>query len=203
VSDAPTQPASLVLASASPRRRTLLRDAGYDFDVKEPPFDDGALDLSGIPPARATEALAYLKASVTADTVTDAVVLGCDTLVAVDGRAMGKPTDVDHARRMLRALIGRSHEVISAVALVDAAGGAQRLFHDRTSVRIAPLPADVLEAYLASGQWRGKAGGYNLAELRDTWPFDVVGDETTVIGLPMQRLEAELAGFLRERTVAP
>jgi len=99
---------------------------------------------------------------------------------------------------MLNLLTGRPHEVISAVALVDALSGRQRIFHDRAGVTIAPLPEEVIEAYLQSGAWRGKAGGYNLAELAGQWSFTVAGDRTTVIGLPMRRLGPALETFTRE-----
>jgi septum formation protein len=196
VNDRPDTP--LYLASTSPRRAKLLREAGWVFEQIDPAFDDTGIDLGPVNPVRAAEALAYLKAAGTADTLDRGIVIGCDTIVTDGTRKIGKPRDAPHARAMLGSLIDASHQVVTAVALVDPVHH-RLLFHDTATVRIGPVDADVLDAYLASGRWAGKAGGYNLAELADDWPFEVRGDPTTVIGLPMQRLADQLQRFCDQR----
>jgi len=186
----------LILASTSPRRAELLAEAGIDFRQVDPPFDDSSAKLDAVAPARAAEALAYLKAVTTADRHPGRLVLGCDTIVQLQGRAVGKPIDRADAERMLRQLFDSTHEVISAVALVTAGDSpGVHVFHSTAQVRIAAPDEAGLAAYLDAGEWRGKAGGYNLAELHDRWRFDVQGDPTTVTGLPMRRLRAELAAL--------
>lgn len=186
-------PRPLILASTSQRRAALLVEAGVCFEQVDPPFDDAHAALDAVPPTRAAEALAYLKAVTTADRHPGRLVLGCDTIVRSHGRALGKPTDRADAERMLRALFDARHEVISGVALVRAGDWpAARIFHDTAQVHIAAPNEAELHAYLRAGEWRGKAGGYNLAELHDRWRFDVQGDPATVTGLPVRRLRAEL-----------
>jgi septum formation protein len=202
----------IYLASTSPRRAGLLRDAGYAFEQVDPAFDDSGVDLHTAATPRAAEALAYLKAASVADRAAmlgePGVIVGSDTIVTLGNRQYGKPDDLDHARAMLGELTGRTHQVVTAVALIetpraladaddDAADRLPRqvLFHAVASVTIGRLDDADFEAYLASGQWRGKAGGYNLAELRDHWPFEIDGDPTTVVGLPMRALGRHLQDF--------
>ncbi len=194
----------LILASRSPRRRRLLTEAGYIFDAVEAPFDDTHLDLSGVAPARAAEALAYLKATSLADTSTihpangaDAppVILAADTIVCLGDRQLGKPADRDAARRMLDLLLGRAHRVVSGVALLDPHADRVRLFHETAWVTIEHPGEAELDRYLDAGEWSGKAGGYNLAELEPRWGCHVEGDPATVIGLPLRALPQELQAF--------
>ena len=192
----PTPDRVIHLASTSPRRAKLLREAGWRFEQIAPPFDDGPVALGDCPPARAAEALAYLKAATAADTLDAGLVVGSDTVLDIAGHLVGKPTDEADARRILTRLFAGPHDVVTGVALVDAATGASDLFHDRTTVRIADPGDAALRQHLASGAWRGKAGGYNLAELEGDWLFAVDGDPTTVIGLPMAQLAAQLATFI-------
>ena len=140
-------------------------------------------------------ALAYRKATSAAQVVTEGIVLACDTLVSLDGRALGKPADEPDARRMLLSLLGRPHEVFTAVFLIDAQTKREGMFVEVAKVTIHPPGDAAIDAYIDSGGWRGKAGGYNLAELQGVWRFDVQGDPTTVIGLPMKRLGEELKSF--------
>lgn len=184
----------LILASSSPRRAQLLREAGYPFEQVTPPFDDSACALVLAPNELAAE-FALRKAASVAQIRPAGIVLGCDTLLSIDGRAIGKPADVADARFILGLLFTRAHHAITAVSLLDAADGRKRSFIDTTQVTITAPGSSELDAYLASGQWRGKAGGYNLAELKDRWHFDIQGDPTTVVGLPMVRLEEELRRF--------
>jgi len=193
----------LYLASTSPRRAKLLRDAGLTFEQIAPPLDDATFDLGPTPPARAAEALAYVKATAVADQFDRGIVIGSDTVIAHDGRRIGKPRDIDHARAMLTSLFGRPHMVITGVAIYDAATHHRMLFHDQTQVHITPPDGDAFEAYLAAGEWRGKAGGYNLAELENRWNFEVTGDPTTVIGLPMRLLARRLEQFHATHGVHP
>lgn len=186
----------IYLASTSPRRAKLLREAGIAFEAIAPPFDDAVIDPGPVAPQRAAEMLAYAKATAVADTLASGIVIGGDTVLAHDGRTIGKPRDRADARAMLRSLFGRSHAVITAVAICDAAADRCALFHDRSTVVIQPPPEDQLRAYLDAGEWRGKAGGYNLAELEDRWRFEVTGDPTTVVGLPMRMLAGRLSSFI-------
>lgn len=191
-----TNDSPIYLASTSPRRAKLLREAGIAFEAIAPPFDDAVIDLGPVAPHRAAEMLAYAKATAVGDTLAGGIVIGSDTVLAHKGRTIGKPRDRADAHAMLRSLFGTSHEVITGVAICDAATDRCTLFHDRSTVVIQPPPEGQLRAYLDAGEWRGKAGGYNLAELEDRWRFEVTGDPTTVVGLPMRMLVDRLASFI-------
>lgn len=188
-------PPPLILASASPRRARLLEEAGVPFEQRRSPFDESAADLSMLAPRHRPPTLAQFKAAALAETLELGIVLGADTLLEIDGEALGKPADVEQARRALRMLIGRSHEAITGVCLIDASTARSTLLVDTATVRIDSLDEEEIERYLASERWRGKAGGYNLAEVQDRWPIAVEGDPTTVIGLPMRRLPQTLRSF--------
>lgn len=198
VNDTPPPP-KLYLASASPRRAELLREAGYVFAQYDPPFDD-THKLVQMPAEKAAPALAFCKATSFAATIDEGIVIGCDTIVSVDGESMGKPVDVVEARKMLTRLIENTHKVISAVCLVDASTKRQQTFTDTAEVTLGEVDDQRLVKYLYSNQWHGKAGGYNLGELGH-WPFGVEGDRSTVIGLPMMALVEALHEFAPELPV--
>lgn len=195
-------PPTIYLASTSPRRAKLMREAGVAFEPIAPPFDDSTVDLGNTPAHLAVEALAYLKAASTAEVVDRGIVIGSDTMLAVDDRAVGKPADRADAERMLSELIGRAHDALTGVALIDAETKRCAVFADRTRVTIENLGDETLDRYLDSGEWQGKAGGYNLAELADRWRLVVDGDPTTVVGLPMARLLEQLPHFTAPETPA-
>lgn len=202
----------LFLASASPRRRKLLEEAGFAPVVISSGVDDAEL----CPGARSSPeewatSLAFLKASAAvAGSAAEgarpidekAVVLGADTVVVKGDEVMGKPTDADDARRIVRALAGGEHRVITGVAVVRAGpGGVQvawrDLLCDAATVRVGPIDAGEIERYVESGAWEGKAGGYNLSErLEAGWPIEFEGDPGTIMGLPMRRLGPMLARLL-------
>lgn len=194
-------PRTLRLASASPRRSLLLREHGFDHAAAPAPVDDSDL-FPGCGSLRAwTAGLAYLKARSAWETLSAAernssVVLGADTIVIKCGRAMSKPSDERDAERMLRLLSDGEHEVVSGVCLL-APEAPRRIFADSARVRVGALSEEVIRAYLASGLWRGKAGGYNLSErLADGWPIEFEGDPGAIMGLPMRRLAPALRGAL-------
>lgn len=193
----PTPP-HLVLASNSPRRRDLLREAGYRFDVRPPPVDDRDVPR-GVSPAACVESLAYLKAmaAVAAGGIESGLVLGADTAVVLAGRLIGKPADEADARRILAALSGSRHEVLTGLALVEPATGRRLLAHEVTAVRMRVMTAAEIEAYVASGEAMGKAGAYAIQETGDLYVESIDGSLTNVVGLPMQLLERMLkaAGY--------
>ncbi len=146
-------------------------------------------DASPTPEALA-QRLACDKARSLAPHVPDgAVILAADTIVVVsDGKnfvLLGQPADRSEAERMLRRLVNGVHRVVTGVALEQVGETRHDAFADVAQVRLGMVDEVELQRYLDSEAWRGKAGGYNLQELRDRWPFEVSGDETTVIGLPM------------------
>lgn len=194
------QPTPLYLASGSPRRAQLLNDRGFAFEQVDPPFDDTGVMLDAAAPHRAAEALAFLKAASAVDVLDAGIAIACDTIVVQAGYAFGKPEDRRDAREMLHLLIGVPHEVVTAVAIMAVDDERLTLFHDRARVTIGEVPHRELEAYLNAGGWVGKAGGYNLGELEHRWPFEVEGDPTTVIGLPMDKLADRLRRFAAEPT---
>ena len=191
----------IVLASRSPRRRQLLEEAGIRVHVLPPRLDDGKLTPHGQTPEQWVLDMALLKAldvvqQVSSDKELEAgTVLAADTVCVHQGEILGQPTDAAHAQAMLSALRDSTHRTISGVCLVRLADGERMLFVDEAEVYIGKLSDAEIREYVESGQWQGKAGGYNLTERIDAgWPIRCKGDPTTVMGLPMQRLGSLLNG---------
>lgn len=177
----------LVLASASPRRRDLLRRVGLEplvvpADVDETPRRDE-------PPAALVVRLATAKAlAVAADRSPDDVVLAGDTVVVQDGRVLGKPVDVDDAASMLRGLSGRGHQAISGVAVCRGGTrdpGTVRSESATTTVAFRTYAQRELDWYLGTGEWAGKAGGYAIQGAAGVFVSGLQGLDTTVVGLPL------------------
>ncbi|MBL9149353.1 MAG: septum formation protein Maf [Phycisphaerae bacterium] len=196
---------TLVLASASPRRRQLLASAGFDARVAESDLDDARVVPGAVRPEELVQALSWFKARRVRDAsgLADCVLLAADT-VCVDGRrVLGKPRDAEHARSMIRDFRNRAHRTMTGVTLVTA-DGARRLFVDVATVSLGHLDDDAIDAYVASGAWRGKAGGYNYAECEAAgWPLACDGDPTSVMGLPMRRTVPLLAALGVARREVP
>jgi septum formation protein len=193
-----SDPPQLVLASSSPRRRDLLRDAGYRFLVRPPPVGERGVPPHG-PPGAYVESLAYLKAeaAIDAHALAAGLILGADTAVELDGHLLGKPADPDDARRILSRLSGTRHQVLTGLALVDLARGRRLLAHAVTGIRMAEMSPEAIDAYVDSGEAMGKAGAYAVQETGDRYVQAMDGSRTNVVGLPMALLERMLnaAGY--------
>lgn len=182
----------LVLASASPRRQALLRDAGFAFDVLPADIDESDYPSSLRPPEIA-EHLAVAKARAVAERAApNAVVLAADTVVALDDQPLGKPVDADDARRMLRLLGGTTHSVVTGVAVFSVSTGQFLRARVTSSVQMRALTDAEVDAYVASGEWQGKAGGYGIQDA-DPFVTRMAGCHTNIVGLPMTTAAALLA----------
>lgn len=202
VTPAPSRsPAPLVLASASPRRRDLLRQVGLEPAVIE------AADIDEVPrrrelPAPYARRMAGEKAAAVAARHAGRYILAADTVVAVGRRILGKAEDAAAARRSLALLSGRRHRVLSAVVVRAPDGGtAQRLV--TTMVRFKRLTAAEIDAYVASEEWRGKAGGYAIQGRAAAFIPAINGSYTNVVGLPIVETLALLHGLGYRRAETP
>jgi septum formation protein len=184
----------LVLASESPRRRELLARLVDGFEVQVCPLDEPRDRPESLSAAKWAESLAHYKARAVAEANSGRWVLGADTAVACEGRLLGKPTDEADARSMLELQAGRVSEVITGLALVRLRGDEEqrRLGHDVTRVWMRDSRAE-REAYLASGEWRGKAGAYGIQDVGDRLIERIEGSFSNVVGLPLERVGAMLA----------
>jgi len=185
---------SVVLASASPRRHALLIAAGFACDVD--PVDVDEARQVGEAPGAYVERLARLKATAGAARHPARVVLGADTAVVVGDEVLGKPRDDDDAGRMLRLLSGRSHDVLTGVAIVS--GDRTVAAVERTTVWVDPLSADDIAWYVASGEPRDKAGAYAIQGLFSRFVPRIEGSYANVVGLPV----ATVARLMRTRETA-
>lgn len=197
----------LVLASSSPRRRRLLEERGVPFEVIESSIDEHLLDRGDAAPRQWVMALAYLKARSVADALNrrapelECVVLGADTMCVDGGELLGKPEDAHDAREMLMRFMDAEHEVVTGVAIVDVKSGQREVFADPVRVRWGSVDLELIDRYIASGQWEGKAGAYNLSErLAEGWPIEVEGDPASVMGLPVERVMNSLELFEPEES---
>ncbi len=181
----------VLLASASPRRVTLLRQVGLDFRVVDPGPDRAWPGQAE--PRHGVRALALDKARRVADRRPGALVIGADTVVVARGQRLGKPASAEEALEMLRRLQGRVHEVWSGLAVVR--DREQRTAAEVTRVQFARLDEAELEAYARSGEPLDKAGGYAIQGLAGQFVRRVEGDYTNVVGLPLARLRHLLAEF--------
>lgn len=181
----------LVLASASPRRVALLRQAGADFTVVDPGPDRAW--PAGVEPRHGVRALALEKARRVAARRSRAVVIGADTVVVLRGALLGKPRNAREAAEMLSRLHGRTHEVWTGLAVVRT--GEQRTAAECTKVSFARLTTSEIAAYAKSGEPLDKAGGYGIQGLAGQFVKRIEGDYFNVVGLPLARLRALLAEF--------
>lgn len=180
----------LTLASVSPRRRQLLGAAGVLLDVRPSGIDDGKLNPGRCTPSEWVTALAYLKAAATARQPGlhgSTLVVGADTVCVHEDRVLGQPRDVADAERMVRAMAGATHEVLTGVAIVCPRTRRRVAFPDRSVVTVGALTEAQISEYLATGLWRGKAGAYNIAErLEAGWPIEFSGSADSIMGLPVE-----------------
>jgi len=183
----PEQPPMLILASRSPRRRQLLEEAGYRFEVCVPSDAAESGEVAGETPTALVTRLARQKAADVAARVDAGLVVGCDTVVECDGRILGKPADVADARAMLEALSGREHRVLTGLCLWRVPDGEPMVRVAVATLRMDRLGARQLDEYLASGQWEGKAGAFGYQD-RLGWVHVIDGSQSNVVGLPMELL---------------
>jgi len=177
----------LILASRSPRRRELLTEAGYAFEVF-PPSDmaeTGICDRES--PEQLVTRLAYQKAADVSHRLGKGLILGCDTVVECRGQILGKPEDRQHARAMLESLSGQEHRVYSGLCLWPLPDHAPQVRTAVTLLRMDCLSPEQLDAYLAGDQWEGKAGAFGYQDGLD-WVHIVEGSSSNVVGLPMELL---------------
>ena len=188
MSDAPPK---LILASRSPRRRELLREAGYTFEVI--PASEAAEGnvRKGESPVPLVERLARAKAADVAGHVDVGIVVGCDTVAECGGQILGKPADREDARRMLELLRGQEHRVYSGLCLWRRPDDRIISEVSATTLRMDQISDEQLAEYLASGQWQGKAGAFGYQD-RLGWIHVVRGSQSNVVGLPLERLAAML-----------
>lgn len=183
----------LVLASQSPRRVELMRDAGFDFEIVLPEVEE-AHDASLKPEALTVEN-ARRKAVAGAQLRPDALVIGADTLVYVDGIPLGKPKNMEEALQMLRQLSGRAHEVCTGVYLAHSGGAEGMGLHAITHVLFQTLTDEQIRAYHAQVNPLDKAGAYGIQECGEMILSSYAGSWTNVMGLPMELLKEALAEF--------
>lgn len=187
----------LVLGSGSPRRRQLLENAGYVFDVLEPDpkveYEFGR-EQSLTQATQYVRQLAFRKAQDVAKRLGRAVVIAADTVAQCQGQVLGKPNDREHAEQMLRLLAGSEHCVLTGMCVWQVP--TQRCVIDVSVTRLIMESLDnaSIQEYLDTGRWRGKAGGFGYQDGND-WLRIVEGSESNVVGLPMERLGEILSNF--------
>ena len=186
--------ASLILASQSPRRRQLLSDAGYDFTVVAPSDAIERGICSSCSPEDTVLEGAFLKARAIASQTPKGLVLAADTVAECQGEVLGKPTDRDHAERMLRLMSGKRHRVLTGVCLWDRPDNRRVCFLEQTILRMDELSDEQLTAILDSDSWVGKAGGFGYQDGLD-WLHVESGLESNVVGLPVEKLAGWIESF--------
>jgi septum formation protein len=179
----------VVLASSSPRRKEILDAVGWPYEAIVAGIDESVHPNEE--PAAYVQRLARSKAEAVAARLHQGLVLGADTTVVVESQILGQPEDDEDARRMLRLLNGKWHEVLTGVAVVRV-GGETRVDYETTRVRFAEMSAEEIDWYVATGEARGKAGAYGIQGAAGLFIEEIQGDYFNIVGLPI-RLAYELA----------
>jgi septum formation protein len=181
--------APILLASTSPQRRAILEQLGIPFDVVAPRYEED--DPSDAEPVDLVREHARGKARSVAEEAGDRPVLGVDTAVTIEGRVFGKPADATEAAEMLEALSGRTHAVVSGLCLLTP--GWEQTTYDVTLVSFRSLTARDIAAYIATGEWEGRAGAYAIQGVGASLVTRIEGDYLNVVGLPGSLLVRLLA----------
>jgi septum formation protein len=180
----------LILASSSPRRMEILRTAGFTFDLFPANVDESHLPRESA--QHYVRRLALAKARRVAEAAVrkgrPAIIIGADTVVAAKGKILGKPQDFPSARRMLRLLSGRTHTVLTGLAVLRIPDGEERIAVEKTRVRFAKLSAKEIDWYLMTGEPYHKAGAYAIQGIAGRYVTRIEGCYFNVVGLPVARL---------------
>lgn len=181
----------LILASTSPRRKELLSTLGLEFETVASPAEE--LHDPTISVSQLCQQNALRKAEVVAERFPRAIVIGADTLVAMDGHLFGKPASVAEAEEMLQALQGRTHQVVTGVCLLHKAGGVKETFSAQTEVTFRPLTTAQVRAYLEAVHVLDKAGAYGIQERGEMIVEKICGSYSNVVGLPVEEVAERLS----------
>ncbi len=194
----------LVLASTSPRRAEILRNAGFAFEVHPAPVDETVLPRESaedyvrrVAKAKAQQAAAHARAA-----GERAIVIAADTTVLAEGQILGKPADTEDARRMLRLLSGKTHEVLTALCVINIVTGEEALHVEKTRVEFLKMSEEEIENYIQTGEPFDKAGAYGIQGIAGRFVTRIEGDYFNVLGLPLSRLWTTLRalGWKESRT---
>ena len=188
--------ASFILASASPRRKTLLAKAGYLFDVIPSTVDESIPEAAGIGSLEHAKLLALTKAKAVAALYPSKLVLGADTIVDFNGRIIGKPKDADDAEKITRMLFSEPHKVITAAAFVKIDEKIEIIETDTTIVYPRKLTEKQIREHIKNGNWHGKAGAYGIQETGEKFVERIDGSLTNVMGFPMELVNELLKQFV-------
>ncbi len=174
----------------------MLSESGIDVLVSPPQIDDGLFSCGSISVARWVQSLAVMKAQnvKVLQNETVGTVLAADTVCVVEGVIVGQPDDATTAKKMIQSMVNRRHEVYTGWCLLSLEEETIYTEYDVAAITIGVVSEHEITKYIATNQWQGKAGGYNLSErIESGWPIECEGDPTSVMGLPMVRLLKELA----------
>jgi septum formation protein len=187
---------SIILASASPRRKQLLAEAGYKFTACPADIDESSIFSEGLEPCEYARRLALAKAKRVAAVFPNSIVIGADTVIDFDGQIIGKPHNAKEAEEITRKLFSRPHKVITAVAIVQLNNGIEMVKSDTTVVYPKKMTDEQIAEHIKGGSWRGKAGAYAIQETGDEFVEKIDGSLTNVMGLPMELLKQMLIQFV-------
>lgn len=178
----------IILASGSPRRRELLEQIGVKFEIHKA---EGEEKITSSIPEEAVKELSLQKAKEVSGKYDGDVIIGADTVVAVDGQILGKPADRADAVRMLRLLQGKNHQVVTGVTVLLKKNGRTVNFAEVTKVYIFPMTEEQIEQYIETGEPMDKAGAYGIQGKFAVYVSGIEGDYNNVVGLPVGRLYQE------------
>lgn len=181
-----SQRVPFILASASPRRRELLKKEGYRFEVSISDFDESSLAQGPMTAEEYAVTLAEEKAKIVAPRFPDKWVVAADTIVEYEGTVIGKAADADQAKEILTRLFAAPHKVITGLSIMNVSKQIKRSASDTTTVYPRPITEQQIDDYIASDQWVGKAGAYGIQGDADAFVDHLDGSCTNVIGMPME-----------------
>lgn len=180
-----------ILASASPRRRELLDNIGLEFEIEKSDFDESTLQYDGKNPSLYVQEMALLKANDVAkklDKKENKIIISADTMVCMDNKILGKPSDKKDAENMLKMLSGKEHQVYTGVCVYRLPDGASTTKAEITNVKFKNLTVDKIKAYVATNEPMDKAGAYGIQGIGSMLVEKIDGDYFNVVGLPVSML---------------
>ncbi|HVT00837.1 MAG TPA: Maf family protein [Patescibacteria group bacterium] len=183
----------IILASSSPRRRELMKFLGIPFDVVSSDFDETRIPDTDY--KHFVETLSFEKVKVVAASFDDAIIVGADTVVVMDGKVLGKPKDKRDAKKKLKLLSGTKHLIITGYTIFDTKSGRVVNSSVESSVKLKDLTNEEIEAYIATGEPMDKAGGYAVQGIGGLFVEKVDGDYFNIVGLPLKDIRRHLADF--------